>query len=133
MSLVLQTQNKKHPDEQSNIFIQTLVKGDNFNLKEANFLFAKAEGNYSEVVLLKEGKIEKYLKRISIKELESQLCSRHKIFKTHRSYLVNLFFVDSVSGNAQGYKLKLKEHLEIVPVSRKRIPSFEKRMQSLLG
>lgn len=118
-------QGKVKEPKQPVIFIQTQVKSDAFELELEHFLFARAEKNYAEIFFRKEDKVEKLLKRIAFKELEMQLNSFPQIIKTHRSYLVNLEMVNGISGNAQGYKLTLKESQDIIPVSRSMIPEFE--------
>ncbi len=121
-----------HPaSEESNrssanqVLIETQVKADDFSLELESFLFAKAEGNYVEFHLQSSGQNIKLLKRITIKDLETQLKEFPWILKTHRSYLVNLRNVTEVSGNAQGYQLSLREHPAIVPVSRGLLKAFD--------
>lgn len=123
----------KNTDEDGSrkIFVKTHLKSDNFYLESREFVFAKSEGNYVEIGLLKDGKNQKLLKRISIKDLENQLASIHHIARTHRSYLVNLQFVTEVRGNAQGYRLILQNSEEVIAVSRNMIPSFEARYQAV--
>ncbi|MFL3662109.1 MAG: LytTR family transcriptional regulator DNA-binding domain-containing protein [Polaribacter sp.] len=53
-----------------------------------------------------------------------------KILKSHRSYLVTINYVDTVSGNAQGYKLPLKNYSEKIPVSRNMISTFNTKMNN---
>ncbi len=108
----------------SNVFIKTQVKGDAFNLNLETLLFAKAEGNYVELYL-NENRINRVIKRITLKELETTLKQHQYIIKTHRSYLVNLHYVKSVVGNAQGYKLQLYNYDEKIPVSRNRTQEFD--------
>ena len=112
------------PAANSIVFIETQVKGDAFSLNLESLLFAKADGNYVELYL-NENKINKAIKRISLKELETTLKQYQYIIKTHRSYLVNLHYVKSVVGNAQGYKLQLYNYDEKIPVSRNRIHDFD--------
>ena len=113
------------------IYIQTHLKQDNFELDPATLLFAKADRNYVEIYTVENGVIQKSLKRISLRSLERQLNSISQIVKTHRSYLVNLQFLESVSGNAQGYHLKMK-YLDVpILVSRTLIPQFEKRLRQV--
>lgn len=107
------------------VLIQTQVKADDFILEPEKFLFAKAEGNYLEIHLTLNGINKRFLKRITIKDLERQLKEFPWILKTHRSYLVNLRNVTAVSGNAQGYQLTLREHSATVPVSRGMIKKFD--------
>ncbi|MEH6679869.1 MAG: LytTR family DNA-binding domain-containing protein [Sediminicola sp.] len=115
-------------DSPATVFIITELKGDDFLLQPSRLLYAKAERNYVEFFLKGETVVEKVLKRISIKSLEAQLHCFPIIVKTHRSYLVNLAFVQKVGGNAQGYKISLTESGHAVPVSRKFIPKFEEKM-----
>ena len=62
---------------------------------------------------------------MTIRELESQLANLPWIFKTHRSYLVNLNKISAVSGNAQGYQLSLQQYSATVPVSRGQLKKFD--------
>lgn len=76
-----------------------------------------ASDNYCTVFYAESDKLQKVLLRSSLSRLESQINSS-RIVRCHRSYLVNLDRVASVSGNAQGYKLHLDLAAEPVPVSR---------------
>lgn len=113
------------------VAIRTQVKSDDFELNPSNFVYAKSDGNYTEIYILKEDKAEKLLKRISIKELELQLNSITTIVRTHRSYVVNIDYLDKVTGNAQGYRLHLKNTDNLVPVSRNMITQFEEHTKAL--
>ena len=90
-------------------------------------LFVKTDGNYIELYF-KDG--NKILRRTTIKKLESIIKQEVFILKTHRSYLVNINYVDTVSGNAQGYKLQLKNYSEKIPVSRNMISTFNTKMNN---
>lgn len=107
------------------VTIETEVKSEKFDFESHSFIYAKAEGNYAEIFLKKEDKIQKLIKRIPIKNLEMQLSAFPFIIKTHRSVLLNLNFIEKVTGNAQGYKVQLKDCPDTVPVSRNFIQSFE--------
>ncbi|MCG2616722.1 LytTR family transcriptional regulator [Terrimonas sp. NA20] len=111
--------------------IQTQVRSDDFLLDAGALLFARAEKNYVEIYLDNDGLVHKLLKRISMKELEAQLAGLPFLLKTHRSYLVNLLVIEEVSGNAQGYRLRLKQCDEAIPVSRNLIAAFEEKRKSL--
>lgn len=110
---------------ESPVIIETQLKSDDFSLLLADFLFAKAEGNYVEFYLEQNGSLKRPLKRISMKDLEAQLEKFPSIFKTHRSYLVNLQKVTAVSGNAQGYQLSFHQYPVPVPVSGGMIKKFD--------
>lgn len=131
-----QSLNSQHQSElfhqQYNILsIVTQQKSDDFELNPHEFLFAKSEGNYLEIFLEKGEDTNKILKRMTMKELESQLDSFPHFFKTHRSFLVNLQKVKQVKGNAQGYQLRLKSHSDSLPVSRGMVSDFERKFKSI--
>ena len=109
--------------------IVTQQKSDDFDLNPEEFLFAKSEGNYLEIYFEKGDKANKVLKRMTLKELESQLQSFPHFFKTHRSFLVNLQKVAQVKGNAQGYQLEIKSFSDTLPVSRGMIHDFERKFK----
>lgn len=90
-----------------------------------NFLFAKVESNYTEIFMENDQEVTKTLIRITLKELEIHLQEFPNIYKSHRSYLVNLDKITSCAGNAQGYQLSLKNYNGTVPVSRSKLKEFD--------
>ena len=120
---------KKPITDNAKIYIKTEVKGDDFNLNMNNFLYAKADRNYVEIYMITDSGIVKKLKRISIKDFDFQLHHYQNIIRTHRSYMVNLNYLINVNGNAQGYKLSLRNYENTIPVSRSFIPKLEERLK----
>lgn len=110
--------------------IQIEVASENFQFDIQQFLFAKVESNYTEIFSLVEDTVEKKLIRITLKELEIQLQKFPHIYKTHRSYLVNLHKITACTGNAQGYQLSLQNYAETVPVSRSNLKEFNEHFKS---
>mgnify|MGYP001317947129 CR=1 FL=1 len=109
--------------------ILTDLKSKTFRLKENDFNYAMAVGNYIDVFVSIDNTLKKVTHRVSLSSFEAQLKEAQKLVRCHRSYLVNLKKVESVSGNAQGLKLKLENQSEIVPVSRKYIPIVKQFFQ----
>ena len=97
------------------------------NVDSQNVLHAKAEGNYIEL-FLRNG--SKTIKILTMKRLENILDSYPNYIRTHRSYIVNINQIDSITGNAQGYKLQIKDCVNIIPVSRNMISMFDEKMNS---
>ncbi|MFN8353439.1 MAG: LytTR family DNA-binding domain-containing protein [Spirosomataceae bacterium] len=91
---------------------------DRVTVSALALLYIESADNYSEIVFLKEGNIQQELIRSSLSRLETQL-PQDFIVRCHRSYIVNLHKVQSVSGNAQGYKFHLAETPLAIPVARK--------------
>lgn len=106
----------------------SLISIENIEFEVADFVFAKAEGNYVALHINGENPT-KTLKRITIKELDSLLQEHGNILKVHRSYLVNLEYVTQVKGNAQGYRLSLVDSYE-ASVARSMIGRFEAKLKN---
>jgi DNA-binding LytR/AlgR family response regulator len=90
---------------------------DFLTLPAQDLLFIEADDNYCTVVYLERDKVHKKLLRSSLTRLENQVTA-FNIVRCHRSYLVNLDQVKSVSGNAQGYRLHFPMTPGTVPVAR---------------
>ncbi len=119
-----------HQDGTSKLAIKTQLNTDDFELSPENLLLARADGNYLELYVDNKSKIQKLVKRMTLKELEVQLAHFHFIQKTHRAYLVNLQKVHSTKGNAQGYQLRVNGIDEFVPVSRSMLAGFKERLNA---
>ena len=86
-----------------------------FNLPD--LLFIEADDNYSTVMWKEAGAIQKKLLRVNLKNLESQLDNSFTL-RCHRSYIVNVNAISAISGNTNGYKLKIYGSDFSIPVSR---------------
>lgn len=84
---------------------------------EKNLLFIESADNYSTFYILEHGQLKKQMLRGSLKKMEEQ-ANHPSLFRCHRTYIVNLSKVISVSGNAQGYRLEFDGTEITVPVSR---------------
>jgi len=113
-----------HGTENSNHSYQivTDLKTETIQFDEDDFYYAVAVGNYIDLYSMSDGVMKKETYRVSLSSFEDQLVSP-SLKRCHRSYVVNLNKVDSISGNAQGLKIALKNHPDIIPVSRKYIPN----------
>ena len=80
-------------------------------------------------MFLDENKLKKVTHRVTLLSFEIQLKEVFSLVRCHRSYMVNLNKVKNISGNAQGLKLELINHSEIIPVSRKYIPIVKEFFQ----
>lgn len=118
-------------DTEPTLFINTQVKQDDFSLNIDDLLFVKADGNYIELTREIDKQIVIELKRISLTQFETQLSGYPHFFRCHRAYLVNMFKVEKVSGNSQGYLLSFHETSDKIPVSRKQLDSFNRCYEQL--
>lgn len=112
---------KIHSKEQNDVELSFKNKEGFHNLLLNQFLFAEAMQNYIALYKCIDQVVTKDVHRMTMTNLLSQI-ENNGIKRCHRSYLINPQKIISVSGNAQGLKLKL-ENIEMeVPVSRKYIP-----------
>lgn len=82
-----------------------------------DLVFTKAEGNYVEIFYYHAQKVKKELIRNSLKAIESQLPVTD-FFRCHKSFVVNLNYIQKVEGNARNLELVLENIEEKIPVSR---------------
>ncbi|RYE25742.1 MAG: LytTR family transcriptional regulator [Sphingobacteriaceae bacterium] len=115
------------------LFIHTQVKQDNFCFNPNELLFVKADGNYVELTINKNGQLITELKRISLRQLESKLSEHPFLFRCHRAYLVNMMQIENVSGNSQGYLISFQQLTGKVPVSRMQLNKFDTLYKQIHG
>ncbi|TXC81765.1 LytR/AlgR family response regulator transcription factor [Luteibaculum oceani] len=96
-------------------------------LDEGGFFFAEAMQNYVAIHYNEAGELTKKVIRYTLSKLESD-CEGTTIIRCHRSYIVNPQKIESISGNAQGLKLKIKNCEVEIPVSRSFIPTLKKSL-----
>jgi hypothetical protein len=123
-----QTKENKTNTQNSSLLISSGNEKDKLQVLLSDLLFVQSSDNYVEVHYLEKGHATKKLMRISLKAVELQLESNSDIFRCHKSYMVNLKKVNHVSGNAQGYKLKLEHTNKPIPVSRPNNDELKKRL-----
>lgn len=119
----LKNETEKRPIP-TTLFINTQVKQDDFTLILDDLLFVKADGNYIEITKSNNGETTVEVKRISLTQFEKQIADYPHFFRCHRTYLVNMFKIEKVSGNSQGYLLSFHNTDAKVPVSRNQIESY---------
>jgi hypothetical protein len=90
---------------------------ETLSLMRHDFIFAEAQDNYCLIHFKETEKPQQKLLRLTLKNLESQLANRILI-RCHKSYLINIMFISSISGNSNGYKLHISGTELQIPVSR---------------
>lgn len=95
-----------------------------------HLLFIESADNYSTFYIAENGAIRKKMLRGSLKSmLDQALCD--ELFRCHRTYIVNMTKVVGVSGNSQGYRLKIEGTDQEVPVARASGKEFHERLRKL--
>jgi len=97
-------------------------KNEAYRLDLNRFLYAKSEGHYLKIALknLINNGVEYIIIRNSLGSLTQQLLSIDVICQCHRSYLINLNFIEEFNSiKGKGKEVKLKFSKNIIPVSKK--------------
>ncbi len=91
---------------------------DNLSIKVSLLLLIRAANNYIEVFWKEGDRYKSQMIRTSLKKVEELLKEHKFIFKCHRSYIVNINYIDKIEGAIQGYKIFLENLDFSVPVSK---------------
>lgn len=99
----------------------------NFHLD--NLIYITSQGNYASFFLKNEKGLKEKILRVTLTKIETELKEFSNVIRCHKSYIVNINYINDISGNARGYLLKSDIIALDIPVSR----SFSKQsLQSLL-
>lgn len=93
-------------------------KNEKFTIPAADLLYITAADNYIEIFYLENGTVKNKLIRSTLKSARDDLRAFTAFYRCHRGWIVNLDQVESITGNAQGYRLILNHTDITIPVSR---------------
>ena len=110
------------------IVLNTPLHSEKISFQINDLILAKAEGNYVRFYLQEQGQVTEKMIRISLTSVAEQMESFTQIIRTHRAFIFNLYHLDTVEGNAQGYFLSSQALAFQVPVSRSQLPVFNERL-----
>lgn len=102
---------------------QIIVYSDNgkehINFHVDKLVYITSQGNYVSFFILKENnELKEKILRATLTRVENDLKEYKKIIRCHKSYIVNISFVNEITGNARGYVLKSDKIAFDVTVSR---------------
>lgn len=128
LNIELTKKNSDYIKEQSETILLSSESGnENIELDLKNLLFIESTSNYIVVKYEIENKLQEKILRSSLTRIEESLSEFEQVFRCHRTYLVNIQNIKSITGNSQGYKLIFAGSVEI-PVAR----SKSKLLKTLL-
>jgi hypothetical protein len=110
------------------VLFESDYQKDSLSVKVSQILFIRSANNYIEVFWKENGIVKNQLVRCSLTKAEQTVKDEKFIFKCHRSYLVNINFIENVEATPQGYKLSFDKVEFTVPVSK----NFSNRLNELL-
>ena len=121
---------KKLENANTIIQLKSNIVNDIVETNNEELQFIEADKNYIAITELKNGEPKKKLLRLSIVKALEQI-EGENIVRCHRSFIVNLKAVTSVTGNSQGLKLVLSENIQPIPVSRSYKKEITDKLSSL--
>lgn len=98
---------------------------DSLAIKVNLLLFIRSANNYIEVFWKEMDIIKNQMVRCSMANAEELLKEHKFIIKCHRSYMVNINYIDRFEGNSQGYKLFFDNISYPIPVSKNSVEKLK--------
>lgn len=100
----------------------------NLEVKVSDLAFVESVGNYIHIYHQSNHGITESVLRSGIAKIEGETSRYNNLIKCHRSFIVNVNYVEGVKGNAQGYRLTIKNFSKEVHVSRQYTKFFKAAM-----
>lgn len=104
---------------------------DKLSVKARLLILIRSADNYIEVFWKSDDKVRSRLIRSTLKKAEKLIEEYNYFFKCHRSYIVNINYIDRVEGNSQGYNLYFDQLNFDVPVSKSSVNVLKERVKFL--
>ena len=102
------------------ITISASNQRENITLDLSDLLCITSADNYIDVYYLESKVLKHNLLRNTLNNIEKQIAKNtQSIKRCHKSFIVNVDLVKSISGNATGYKIELEGVEFLIPISRK--------------
>ena len=124
--------NKKLEESRSKqekiVYFNSDYQKDSLAIKVNSLLIIRSANNYIEVFWKEKEAVKNQMVRCSMVYAEEILRDYKFVMKCHRSYIVNINYIDRFEGNLQGYKLYFENINFPIPVSK----NFASKLQELI-
>jgi hypothetical protein len=104
---------------------------DRITLELQQILYIESDDNYAILHYLENEGRKKHIMRSTLSALEEANYPFEFLLRIHRSFLVNAYLVESISGNVQRSKVKLRRLEDRFPVSRSYVHQVRDRLCNL--
>jgi hypothetical protein len=111
---------------QNEVVIRAGNPKNEFHIDPKKIVYISSNDNYVTLVTLSGESIIKDHLRGTLKATEEELKGNSRFLRCHKCYIVNTEFADSITGNAQSLKIRLKIANTEIPVSRSRAADVQK-------
>ena len=103
---------------------------ENITFYVDNLVYITSQGNYASFFLQNEAGLKEQILRVTLTTLDKELKNYSNFIRCHKSYIINVNYINDISGNARGYILKSALFTDEIPVSR----NFSKQsLHKLIG
>jgi len=121
--------NKKLKDhkliQEKIIYFNSDYQKDSLAIKIGSLLLIRSANNYIEIFWKDGETIKNQMVRCSMVNAQ-EIIKEHKfIYKCHRSYIVNISYIERIEGNSQEYKLFIENVNFPIPVSRNSVSKLK--------
>jgi hypothetical protein len=119
---------EKKQKRESLIHFKSDYKSETLIIKPDLLVLIKTSDNYLEIYFKSGDTIKTQMIRSTLVKAEELLKDYFFIFRCHRSYIININYINEIKGNYQGYQIFLENIDFPVMVSQKYITEFKKRI-----
>jgi len=103
-------------------------KSDKINLLPGDILLIKSAENYVEIVYKENENIKQKLIRTTLRNIEEQLRKFPEFIRCHRTCIIDTKYILKLTSGYQGYRLKIMDYSEEIPVSRQYLMDVRKAL-----
>lgn len=102
---------------------------DQITLELQQFCYVESDDNYVIIHYLDGNRPKKYMMRSTLSAIEQAEYPVDFLQRIHRSFVVNIFMVETIRGNVHKSELKLRHINQFFPVSRTYVHQVRQRME----
>ncbi|MCU4175323.1 LytR/AlgR family response regulator transcription factor [Carboxylicivirga sp. N1Y90] len=117
---IQRTINKEKKEEVQLVLSSNNKSDEDVKLTPSTLVYVMANGNYTEVYQLEGDELKRIMLRNSLSNIQQQL-PEHHFMKVHRSYIVNVRYLEKVYTQQSNYFLLLSVAKVEIPLSRNAI------------
>ena len=110
----------EHPGQHKEVFFSE-TKNEKLELLPEYLMLIRSADNYVEMVYRDNGEIRQKLLRNTMKNIHQQLGKYPEFVRCHRTCIVNSAYIMNMTNSYKGYRLKLLNYGDEIPVSRQYI------------
>lgn len=103
--------------KQRMITIKDMASNSKLTISPNDFVYAEIRCSTLYIYFIHDNILYERHFRATISSIESEICDDN-IVRCHRSFIINIKYIDAMEGNSNGYKLYLKCCNAVIPVSR---------------